>query len=136
MLAGREFSKLQRAGVDADAPNSWGGLPSYSNRPFAALSAIVAELLVEHRHDYAAVATVLERRVLVAAAEADKKRTLEFMTPPRMWRRESFDIAAAMTPAQVARGRAPPRGSAERAPTVGRVMPAAPEEYQSGDIPP
>lgn len=116
-LAGREFRAVQAEGVDPDAVNAWSGLPAADSPPMKNLRAIVDGLLVGERPDYDGALATIERRVRVAAAEArTKHRHAQFMTPARMWNRESFEIASALTPEQIMRAaRVGPRASAERA---------------------
>jgi hypothetical protein len=117
-IAGREFRALQDEGLDPEAMNAWAGMPSASSPPMKNLIAIIDELLVGEPPDYERASTVIERRVLVAAAEArTKHRHLLYMTPSRIWNPDSFAIASELTPGQVAQEpRAGPKGSAARAP--------------------
>jgi hypothetical protein len=114
--AGREFIAVQAEGISPEMPNSWGGLPAAESVPMTNLRAIVDELLVGSPPKYEHAWTVIERRVLVAGAEARRRRDAQYMAPSRMWNRDSFSIASELSPEQVARARAGPKGSAERVP--------------------
>lgn len=116
-LGGVWLRKLQSEGVDPEAPNSWSGLPPADSPPMVNLRAIVDELLIGDRPDYAGARVILERRVLVAYAEGKRMGTGQYMTPARMWNRESFSIASAMSPEQAARG---PRAGPTRSPASNR----------------
>lgn len=88
-------------GLSPTSP-SWGLLPPADGPAAAALIERVAELLVQHEHDFPAVEDVLRRRVDVAAAIARRDRHLDWFIAMRMWDAKSFAIDAALSPEQVA----------------------------------
>jgi hypothetical protein len=124
-LAGEAFRRVQASGIDPTQPNGWNGLPSASSPPMQNLRAIVDELLIGENPDYAGAEAKIANRVLVAEADARSfsPPTARYMTPARMWNRESFSIAVDLSPEQAASSRpsrAGPTRSAERASTNGQ----------------
>jgi hypothetical protein len=138
-LAGEAFGRVQVRGIDTTAPNGWAGMPSSASPPMVNLIAIVDELLIGERPDFDAAEAKIANRIAVAEAEAlaMSPQSARYMTPARMWNRESFSIAVDLSPEQAARGRGPPRGAAsrEKDPRVGRLEPREPWEYPDGDQP-
>lgn len=112
-LGGEAFRRIQAKGIDSTVPSMWRGLPSADNTAMVNLRAIADSLLIGERPNYDEASATIARRIAVAEAEAEVKRTVEYMTPARMWRRESFDIAAGMTPDQVRRKATQTRPSAK-----------------------
>lgn len=143
-IGGEAFARVQADGIDLTAPNGWAGLPSASSPPMANLLAILDELLAGDRPDFEAAEAKIANRIAVAEAEARAMSppSARYMTPARIWNRESFSIAVDMSPEQAAAPprpfrRAGPRGSAERAPNrdvrVGQIQPHHPSEYNVPD---
>lgn len=114
-LGGEAFARVQASGIDPSAPNGWAGLPDASAPPMQNLIAILEGLLVGERPDAAAVEAKIANRIAVAEAEARAMSppSAKYLTPARIWNRESFSIAVDMSPEQVVR-RGPAR-SARRA---------------------
>lgn len=118
-FAGRAFREVQAEGIDPTAPNMWSGLPAADSPAMKNLRAIVDGLLLGDQPDYDGAAETIRRRVLVAAARARVIGKAMYMTPARMWNRESFEIDAALTPAQIGQPSTAqprqPRGGPKRA---------------------
>lgn len=109
-LAGLEHAKLKAEGIDPHARNCWSGIPPADSPESVRLFERIDELLIGN--DFEATREKIRNRVLVAAAEARHKlHHLEFFTPMRMWEPKSFAIAEALSPEQIARSRAGPRGA-------------------------
>lgn len=142
-LGGEAFARVQASGIDPGAPNGWAGLPDASSPPMRNLSEILDGMLVGDRPDGAAVEAKIANRIAVAEAEARAMSppSARYMTPARIWNRESFSIAVDLSPEQAAAPRpfqrAGPRGSASRAPErdprVGQIQPHHPSEYNVPD---
>lgn len=143
-LGGEAFRRVQASGIDPTAPNGWSGMPAADSPPMANLRAIVDSLLIGEAPNVTAIEAKIANRILVAEADARSfsPPTARYMTPARMWNRESFSIAVDLSPEQAAapRSRAGPRGSAVRAAEkrddrVGQARHHPPSDYPDGEIP-
>lgn len=121
-LAGEAFSRVRASGIDPSAPNGWAGLPDSGSPPAKNLRAIIDGMLVGERPDFATAEAKIANRIAVAEAEARalSPPTARYLTPARIWNRDSFAIAVDLSPEQAAQPRplsprAGPTSSAERA---------------------
>lgn len=117
-FAAVEHRKLKDGGVDAHARNCWSGTPHGEAKDL--LFARIDELTEGDAPDWDHAWSVIENRVLVAAAEARHKlKHLSFFTPVRVWDGKSFGIASDLSPQQVERdARRAPSSASAHAPTM------------------
>lgn len=109
-----EYQAAKISGLDPHAKNCWSAMPAASSPEAKALLAIIDDLAPgDSPEEFDRAGEAIRNRVLVSLSEAKHKHGhLQFCTPMRMWNRESFAIAAALTPAQVEQtARLPARGS-------------------------
>ena len=139
-LGAEAFLRIQAEGIDQEAPNGWSGMPDASSPPMVNLRAILDGLLVGDRPDFEAAEAKIANRIAVAEAEARamSPASARYMTPARIWNRESFSIAVDLSPEQVRAALAGPRRGAGRAPAkrdvrYGQIQPGPPSDYDVPD---